>query len=231
MKYLSTNKCRLLIAVVISMFACHSMAVDKTYPTIERGVEVFKQRCTLCHGSQGMGEGRIPLKIKGYPDANLAVAKKAKTKDDIHKTVVYGGLLDNIDQFMPPMGDELTWTEIESVAMFVEAFRGDPEAYLPQLANTTSSENTMKVGREVYEARCVLCHGKNGQGDGRMAKIIKTPPPFNLTKSLMPVEYLKLIIADGGEPIGRSGQMPPWKDQLSEGEIDAVVDYIVSIRQ
>ena len=85
-------------------------------------------------------------------------------------------------------------------------------------------------GRRIYESRCALCHGKSGLGDGRMAKIVKAPPPYNLTLSVMPDDYLKAIITRGGEAMGRSPQMPPWRDELSNAEIDQVMAYIKSFR-
>jgi cytochrome c oxidase cbb3-type subunit 3 len=63
-----------------------------------------------------------------------------------------------------------------------------------------------------------------------MAKVLKDPPPFNLTQSVLPKEYLTLIITKGGAELKRSGKMPPWGDQLNALEIEAVADYIISLR-
>lgn len=205
---------------------------EDTIPTIERGAEIYLARCSLCHGSQAMGEGKLPLKLEHYPNTNLMKSLKAKGVDAIRNTVIYGGILDGVSLYMPPFGNELTWTEIESVSLFVENIRNDPKTFLAMLSKLDSKNvRSRDMGRDIFESRCVLCHGVNGEGDGRMAKIIKNPPPFNLTQSLMPKEYLKLIIANGGESLNRSPQMPPWKDQLSVTEMDAVIEYITSIRK
>jgi cytochrome c oxidase cbb3-type subunit 3 len=204
---------------------------EDTIPSIERGAEIYMARCALCHGGQAMGEGKLPLKIEDYPNTNLMKGLKAKDLDSIRDAVIYGGILDDFSLYMPPFGNELTWTEIESISQFVSDLRKDPEPLLAMLQDIDKQqEKTSDLGRITFENRCVLCHGVSGQGDGRMAKIIKTPPPYNLTKSLMQKEYLSLIIASGGEPLGRSPQMPPWKDQLSPKEIDAVADYIIGLR-
>ena len=86
-------------------------------------------------------------------------------------------------------------------------------------------------GAATYQARCVLCHGTIGLGDGRMSKIIKEPPPYNLTLSRAPDEYLKQIILLGGEPMGRSKHMPPWVNELSEVQVESVILYIKSLRK
>ncbi|MFK7816907.1 MAG: cytochrome c [Gammaproteobacteria bacterium] len=99
------------------------------------------------------------------------------------------------------------------------------------LANVQNANSAkVKAGEKVYKARCALCHGESGQGDGRMSKVIKNPPPFDLTESVMPVEYLQLIVSNGGEPVGRSPQMPPWNDELTDTELESVVLYIHGLR-
>ncbi len=93
-----------------------------------------------------------------------------------------------------------------------------------------SQDNLINQGSKIFISRCVLCHGETGKGDGKMSKIIIDPPPFDLTKSNAPYEYLRLIISNGGEQVGRSPQMPPWRDELSLAELDAVISYIQELR-
>lgn len=229
MKYINVVTVFILLSSVV--FSSHAEK-DDTTPTLDIGAKVFAARCVLCHGQQGMGEGRIPLKIKSYPNTNLAKINKAKTKKQIYDVIVFGGMLDNINLYMPPMGNELTWSELESVSMFVYQLRKDPKGEIKRLRNVLHlTKTSVNLGLEIFQSRCVLCHGKSGFGDGRMSKIIKSPPPFNLTKSRMPLNYLKLIITKGGEPLGRSMQMPPWGVQLTPLEVDAVAEYIITLRK
>jgi mono/diheme cytochrome c family protein len=229
MKYI--NVVSALILLLLGTGIVHA-GKDDTTPTLDMGAEVFAERCVLCHGQQGMGEGRIPLKIKSYPNTNLATVNKAKTKKEIINIIAFGGMLDNINIYMPPMGNEITWSQLESVSMFVYELRNDPAGEISRLKKVSKlTKTSVDLGRETYQSRCVLCHGEYGLGDGRMSKVVKNPPPFNLTNSSMPLDYLKLIITKGGEPIGRSKQMPPWGDQLTPLEINAVADYIHTLRK
>ena len=84
-------------------------------------------------------------------------------------------------------------------------------------------------GKIVFQNYCILCHGTSGQGDGRAAKIHK-PKPANLTASLVPIEYLSLIIRKGGEANGRSKGMPPWDEQLTDEQIRDVISFLMTIR-
>ena len=200
-------------------------------PNVERGAEVFLNRCSICHGDNGMGEGLIPLKIKDYPNTNLRINIKAKTRASVHAAIALGAKADNISDYMPPMGEELTWTGLESVVDFVMLLREDAESTMGLVANIKSNSSaSIKEGLTTFETRCALCHGIGGEGDGRMAKVIKSPPPFDLTASRLPDFYLKDIISKGGEGMGRSKQMPPWGDQLTDAQIDSVIMYIKTLR-
>lgn len=97
--------------------------------------------------------------------------------------------------------------------------------------NSGNTPTTAEHGAKLYLNSCALCHGESGEGDGRMAQLITTPPPFNLTKSQRPLAYLKLIIEKGGEELGRSKQMPAWGNQLSAEDINAISTYLLTIRK
>ena len=204
---------------------------EKVAPTREIGAQVFQNRCVLCHGSQGMGEGVLALKVKDYPSTNLMTDMSALKREDIHNAVVFGGSIGSMSNFMPPMGNDLSWTELESVVDFVLLLRTNNAAAKKMLlAQEVDVKASRKVGAQVYNNRCVLCHGSFGEGDGRMARVIKSPPPANLTKSRLPDDYLVNIITKGGAGMGRSPQMPPWGDQLSPSEIRSVILYIKHLR-
>lgn len=207
---------------------------QETEPTVEIGAKVYQERCVLCHGMQAMGEGVLPMKLKNYPNTNLLKRIRTKSRGEIHDVVTHGASLEHISDFMPPMGAELTWTELESVVDFLMLIKRDTQQGLAMLKNKSPSViDTMDsfAGRDIYETRCVLCHGPTGEGNGRMSKIIKSPPPYNLTLSRLPKEYIVSIVTKGGEAMQRSGQMPPWGDQLNEEEIEHVVNYVMSLRK
>ena len=85
-------------------------------------------------------------------------------------------------------------------------------------------------GKIAFSHYCVLCHGVNGQGDGRAAKI-HNPRPANLTISVYPPEYLAMIIRKGGEAMGRSKAMPPWGEQLTDEQMRDIIGHLMTIRK
>ncbi len=220
------------IVLLYCFFFCGNAFSEKTLPTLNLGAKVYQERCVLCHGSQAMGEGALALAIKDYPNTNLLVSPKFKSKEAIHKVIVSGAMLPNVSQYMPPMGNELTWTELESVALFVQYFRSETPDALAMLESASSDVQTVDVelGRAIFNARCTLCHGDTGKGDGRMSKVITSPPPFNLTLSAIPKSYVIKIISQGGAALGRSPQMPPWGEQLGKKEVESVANYLFTLR-
>lgn len=198
------------------------------------GAQVFQQRCSLCHGNDGLGEGIIPLSIKDYPNTNLMSPRYGTDHDSVRKVILHGSNLSDSDiaAEMPPWGDELTYSQVESVTRFVLFMRQDIDAAVKLL--NKEAENvapSLRLGRAVFTGRCALCHGTEGDGSGRMANILKNPPPFNLTLSILPDSPLREIITKGGAEVGRSEKMPPWGGDLTNSEIESVILYVKSLRK
>lgn len=226
----------LLLATLLfastSIFAGESYECTKGQPCLDHGAQVFHYRCALCHGNDGLGEGILSLSIKNYPNTNLLQTKYGKDKASIERLIRKGGKLDKVNDEMPPWEDELTEREIQSVVMFNELLHRDMELALVMLKQQTKNITPSKrIGRAIYLGRCALCHGREGKGDGKMARIIKDPPPFNLTKSRIEGKYLRDIIAKGGEAMGRSPRMPPWGTDLADTEIESVILYLKKLRE
>lgn len=79
------------------------------------------------------------------------------------------------------------------------------------------------AGKAVYIARCALCHGNEGKGDGPASAGLN-PKPRNHTdgtymKTLSDEALLKVIHTG-------KGAMPAWGTILSEAEMSAVAKYV-----
>jgi len=84
-----------------------------------------------------------------------------------------------------------------------------------------------KEGREIFDTRCSVCHGKEGKGDGPGASGLN-PKPRNLTDSewqkSVDDTYIEKIIQYGGIAVGKSAMMP------SNPDLNAKPDVIKGIR-
>jgi cytochrome c553 len=83
--------------------------------------------------------------------------------------------------------------------------------------------------KEVFKARCVMCHGADGKGDGP-ASVALNPKPRNYTDATwqksVSDEQIKKTITGGGASVGKSPIMPAQPDLASKPE---VLDGLVKI--
>ena len=71
-------------------------------------------------------------------------------------------------------------------------------------------------GADLYSKHCAVCHNENGMGGIGL--------PLNGTKiEFFPREYLFKTIR-----LGRPGRVMPPFDKLSDAQVDAIVDHILS---
>lgn len=100
-------------------------------------------------------------------------------------------------------------------------------------ANTDSPETIARErnkpairGGIVYRAYCILCHGERADGQARASKLYGTINlnPFNGR------DYIEKIIRYGGKAVGRSEIMPTWQEELSEEQINDVVEYVAIVK-
>jgi mono/diheme cytochrome c family protein len=89
-------------------------------------------------------------------------------------------------------------------------------------------------GRAIYDKNCATCHGAEGKGppgDWRVPNAEGKYPPPPLDDSAHawhhPTAALLYVIYEGSP--GGAGNMPAWKDKLSEQEMQDVVVYIKSL--
>ncbi|MGH1438638.1 MAG: c-type cytochrome [Cellvibrionaceae bacterium] len=103
-----------------------------------------------------------------------------------------------------------------------------------------SKENTQrwyfseqaKRGELTFSNNCAACHGRNAEATPHWktpdANFNYPPPPLNGSAHAWhhPLSVLGSTIYHGGAPVG--GQMPSFKDSLSESEIIDVIAYFQS---
>ena len=87
-------------------------------------------------------------------------------------------------------------------------------------------EAAFERGKKLFNQYCANCHGKSGQGDGPAAAQLKTKPD-NLAERAghHPDGDFAWKIANG------RGDMPAFKNQLSENQIWDLTHFIQSLKK
>jgi mono/diheme cytochrome c family protein len=89
-----------------------------------------------------------------------------------------------------------------------------------------SPEEVRAQAMQVFEQRCVTCHGPEGKGDGP-GSVALTPKPRNFHdaewQDSVTDEHIEQIIMYGGAAVGKSPMMPANPDLVSKPEIVAAL--------
>lgn len=94
--------------------------------------------------------------------------------------------------------------------------------------NSLSGRREM-IGERLYQRYCSGCHGTTGEGDGLHSYTLNPPPANHADTAYMNSlsdEYLFEIISNGGAHVGKSTEMPRWKDVLGRNDINNVIIYL-----
>jgi len=103
----------------------------------------------------------------------------------------------------------------------------------PQTATTpaadqgdTSHAAMVALGNQVYQQRCALCHGPGGKGDGPAAAGLNPKPRNHTDAAYMNsrTDAQLLDVIHNGK-----GNMPAWKNVLSEREMKAALIHVRSL--
>lgn len=203
--------------VPVAMLGGYSLSAPVLHPASEpgdvqdetsRGANLFAANCASCHGSAGKGDGPASLSLLPKP-ADLTAARFS---DERLSGVLWNGV---VGSAMPPWR-QLPAEDLRALIAYTHSLSpdGTPSA---QPAN-------LEEGSALFLAACASCHGETGAGDGPAAgALAPTPTNFHLKQ---PTEQRAWEVLENGVP---GTAMPPWKNQLSEDERHALVQYLRSM--
>ena len=87
----------------------------------------------------------------------------------------------------------------------------------------------VKNGKALYDADCAKCHGKTGDGDGKLGRSLEHKPTnFNDKAKLAADDELTKSIRGGSKAIGKSGDMDGFPKYTDEQLAD-VIGYLKTL--
>ena len=107
-----------------------------------------------------------------------------------------------------------------------ESEKAPAPAKAPAAATTTISQASMDEAKEIFVARCALCHGVSGAANGPNSEGLK-PQPRNFQdpewQASVTDAHIEKIIVEGGAAVGKSAVMPPNPDLVGKPEVVAAL--------
>ena len=197
---------------------------------VAEGAHVFNQfACAQCHGPNGGGgiSKDVPaLKIVG----------KAMTAAQL-RTIIDHGLGESANPtrpYMPVWGQVISARQVTALVSYIHAG-------LPAVAGATplavqTDQGSIVEGSQLYvRYGCINCHGPNGLGG--------VPNPSSPDKSIPPLsgaDFFHQFNTDkkindfirSGSVLGRAPivSMPHWGGILSDSQLQALTDYIKTLK-
>lgn len=97
-----------------------------------------------------------------------------------------------------------------------------PQAAPATPAATAKPQSGAAEAKKLFKARCMVCHGENGKGDGPGAAALN-PKPRDYTNTewqkSVTDEHIEKTIVYGGAAVGKSPNMPANPDLQSKPEV------------
>jgi mono/diheme cytochrome c family protein len=124
------------------------------------------------------------------------------------------------------------WLVALAVGMF--ALAAGPVAQTQAGQPAVGGTLTFDTGKQIYDAGCVSCHGRDGAGQSRNLAGFEPPPTFPdftdcPTSTPESDTQWRSVITNGGPARAFSQIMPSFRDLLTQDQIGLVIDHLRSL--
>jgi DMSO reductase family type II enzyme heme b subunit len=217
-----------------------------TEEDVQAGKAIFNQKCKVCHGEEGNGEGPAATYLKPRPrDFTRGLFKirttpsgKLPTDEDLFRVISLGMMGTVMPAWESNLTEKERWQVIAYIKTFAKKFARlkEPPTPITVGERVPYSPESVERGKKLFKVNdCFKCHGDEGRADGQSALDLKDEwdipiRPANLTRSWnfrggnRPVDiYTRISTGLMGTP------MPSFADTLSNNDIWDLVNFVLSL--
>jgi cytochrome c oxidase cbb3-type subunit 3 len=184
------------------------------------GSTLFSQHCAACHGRDGSGGVGVPLSMPSF--------LQSVSDDYLRKSIRLG----RPGRVMPAFS-RLSDAETDAIVAHVRGLSDEPAPTYDEQRMAGSADR----GRELFAARCAVCHGDHGQGGQGTGVTMSRPRDLPI---LAPALNNPGFLGAATDAMIKRTLMEGRKDTpmvsflqqgLTEGDIEDVVAYVRSFEQ
>jgi mono/diheme cytochrome c family protein len=208
------------------------------------GPGLYQQRCAVCHGKSGHGDGPFAALLDPRPrDFSTGRFKFRSTEtgslptdDDLAASITNGLHGTSMPAWKPFLTPEQVSVLITQVKSFSPRFAAEQPKPISISAELPSTPQNIDAGRVVYDKlKCGACHGSDGRGTGAIARDMKDDSgrPTHATNLAEPWSYrgggavrdifLRFRTGMNGTP------MPSFLGAATEPELWQLAVYVKSL--
>lgn len=213
---------------------------------LELGEAIYLERCAVCHGVEGDGNGPAAAGMdpqprdfrRGWFKIRSTASGQLPTDSDLIQ-IIRDGMPGTT---MQAWGEVLSQEQIAAVAVYVKTFSGRFERETPEEVPRTDppgeSPERVQRGAQLYagaEAECIACHGVAGRGDGASADQLTD----DLGDPIVPADLSMPWLFRGGAEVediylrlktGLTGSpMPSYANVLNDDQVWDLAYYVDSL--
>ena len=191
--------------------------LDKTADTERMFNFASQERITLTPNAEGLlfvparAEGKYPVILTPNDEYTGETVQIAATTDELEGLIAY----------LQKLGmNRGKWRDVF-----------EPQRLEASLVTVPRSDEWIAHGKDVYERRCIGCHGEKGDGNGLAATFMYNHRPRNFTLGVFKFRLTRGPIPTDGDLLRtitrgvRGTAMPPWHDLPDQDRL-AVIQYI-----
>lgn len=208
-------------------------------PGTPLGTRIYAQRCAVCHGPDGRGNGPAAPSLFPRPrDFSSGIFKykstpgtEPPTDDDLVRTVRDGLPASAMPYFAGILSNEELSAVVAQLKSFSSAFsRPGTSIHIPKAI--PSAPESLARGKALYASRgCLACHGERGHsglafddGSGHQVFARDLTAPWTFRGGSRP-EDVWMRLTTGIKP----GPMPAYSEVLSADERWDLANFVVSL--
>ena len=236
---------------ILNTFAASFEQSISNQEVLKHGRDVYKKRCVGCHGVKGNGKGTATMFLDPKPrDFTSGVFKFKSTPNEALPTdedmmrILSQGVLGTSMPSFKLLPEVSKYAVIQYIKTFSSAWQ-KKENILPQIRGNPFPIDDFrnykkfivrsKRGRKLFLENCVVCHGRQGRGDGEGAEGLVddwenpirpgdlTMPYIKSGKSVRDIHRV-LLTGMAGTP------MPSFEGALTNGQLWDVTAYVLYLR-
>ena len=217
--------------------------LPETVETITAGKIIYEKKCYYCHGINGNGNGSVSPRLDPKPrDFTTNEYKIRSTQlgelpsdEDIFR-IITSGIEGTAMPSWSTLSNPEKWQVIGYIKTFNNGFLKNTSEEIEIRTEMPETPETIKNGEKLFrEAKCFLCHGNEGRGDG----IITTTMNREWNMPYKARDLTKRWLLKGGNSTGdiyrtistgfNKTPMGSYKSHLSDEERWHLAHYVKSI--